>query len=282
MNLKFLSLAGILVFGASLQASTSYTLNISSAGTLTDGSYNVSPFTATINGTSVQLYCDDFNDSSSTHTDYNVYVTNIATTGTALTNYTRYGVNDAPGAGYPAGTALYEEMAWLATQSQNDGSGTNADNNDKAIQEAIWHLTNDTAGPDGTSPTNTSGYTGTAAGGANGTAQSYSQWITDAQNDYNKTVAGYTTLNLNNWYIVTGVPSAGCTIGSNGTTGCTAGTAGTGNTTQEFLAYYNGSLPTSNGGSSSTPEPASFLLIGSGLLGVAIFSRRRVLASQAK
>ncbi len=302
MNSRLLSLAGILVFGVSLNAATSFTLTVTGAGSLQDGSYLVSPFTGTIGSSAVTLYCDDFNDGASLNTPYTSYVTQVGTTGSNLTNYTRYGVNDAPGdttstrivgtgvngyaaLNYPAGTQLYEEMAWLATQSMNDGSGTNANNQDIAIQEAIWALTNDRAL--GVSPTNSSGYTGTQSSGATGTPQSYLQWIENANTWYNNgamngLTTGYTALVNSNWYIVTNVASAGCTIGSNGSTGCTPGTAGTGTTTQEFLAYYNGSLPTSTGGSGAAPEPASWLLIGAGLAGVAIFRRKQALAGIGK
>jgi hypothetical protein len=159
-------------------------------------------------------------------------------------------------------------MAWLATQLLNT-SGANATYNDIAIQEAIWTLTND-PNVDGASPHN---QTTTQAGpyGDAGAEQSYLFWITDAGADYNNTVSGYASLATGDWSIVTAVASAGCTVGSGtafsqdgGVSACVPGTMGTGDVTQEFLAY---SPP-------QAPEPASFLLIASGLLACAIAARR--------
>jgi hypothetical protein len=283
-------LAGILTLGGSLQAATSYMLDFnstSSAGLTQDGStgFYISPYTGTVNDSTVKLYCDDFNDNITWgQQNISVYSTALtATTNTAFQQDTRYGVNNASnaGLGYPSGTQLYEEMAWLATQMQNT-TGTHATGNDIAIQEAIWALTNNSTVNDGLSP-HTYSTAGTGTFGDNGVQQSYLQWITDASSNYNKTgVTGYTDLTIGNWYIITAVASAGCTYGSEGTLGCSgaggtgAGTHGTGTVTQEFLAYSANPIATS-GGSNSTPEPASFLLIGSGLLVGGLFSRRRKL-----
>jgi hypothetical protein len=105
--------------------------------------------------------------------------------------------------------------------------------------------------------------------------QSYQSWVSDAQNDYNTSVAGYASLVTSDWFIVTAESSAGCTIGSNGSTGCTPGTAGTGSVTQEFLAYSSGGMVVTTQNISAAPEPASFILFGSALLvGVAVGRRR--------
>lgn len=281
-----IAVGSLLTFGAlGLQAGTSVILDFNtqsnSPGLVFDSGYAISPYSGTVGGTTVQLFCDDFNDNINFgQQNITAYSTALTASTSTLDAQTRYGVANPSNAGanYPAGTQLYDEMAWLATQMLSV-SGTSATYNEIAIQEAIWTLTNDSAINDGTSPRNqTATQNGT---GDTGGEQSYLQWLTDASNDYNKTVAGYASLVTANWSIVTAVSSAGCTIGSNGTKGCTPGTAGTksssGWVTQELLAYSGSGTPiiTQNGSGSSTPEPASFVLIGSGLLAGAIFNRRR-------
>ena len=212
-------LGGVLAFSTLLQADATYNLDFNtqsnSPGWVFDGSFAVSPYSGTVNGTTVALYCDDFNDNVNYgQQNITVYSTALSTTGTVLQDDTRYGKNNptTAGAGYPAGTQLYEEMAWLATQMQNT-SGANATGNDIAIQEAIWTLTDNNTVNDGQSPQNYK-TTGTGALGDNGAQQSYLAWIADAAADYNQTgVAGYANLVSSNWSIITMVSSAGCTLG---------------------------------------------------------------------
>lgn len=277
MRLRLISCAGLLAFCASLQGATSYNFDFNStSSSLSDGSYPVNPYTGTVGGTAVTLYCDDFQDNINWgQQNISAYVTALTATGATLQDDTRYGDHNAPGNTYTAGTTLYEELAWLATQSQNT-TGANASYNDIAIQEAMWTLTNDSSDP---SPHNQT-TTGTGTKSDSGVQQSYLAWISDAESDYNTTVSGYASLVTNDWYIVTAVSSAGCTVGSDGSTGCTPGTAGTGNVTQEFLAYS--SSPVSTTTQAATPEPASFILIGSGLLLGAIVGRRRMEKAKAK
>ncbi|HEY4089027.1 MAG TPA: PEP-CTERM sorting domain-containing protein [Bryobacteraceae bacterium] len=294
MRTKLTILAGALVFGASVgQAATSYSLDFNtqsnSPGLVYDGSYAISPYTGSLdNGAAIQLYCDDFNDTVQFgQQNIQVYKTALTASTTDLKNQTRYGAdNPSSNSSYPSGLTLYEEMAWLATQMQSAGS-----TNDKAIQEAIWQLTDAPGG--NTAPNNTSGYHGGVTTGFSGTtsstAQSAAHWISDAMSyvaGYNSTSntsswsnAGYySNLVLSDWYVLTAVDAAGCTTGSYnhyGVEGCTPGHAGSGSTTQEFLTY----IPTTSGANppppTGAPEPASFVLIGSGLLGAAIMRRRR-------
>jgi hypothetical protein len=294
MRTKLTILAGALVFGASMgQAATSYSLDFNtqsnSPGLVYDGSYAISPYTGTLdNGSPIQLYCDDFNDTIQ-FGQQNLQVYKTALTGSAedLANQTRYYVNNpSPNSSYPAGLTLYEEMAWLATQMQHAGT-----TNDKAIQEAIWQLT-DAGYPN--APNNSSGYTGGVTNGFSGntssTAQSAAHWIQDAMsyvagydassNTSTWSNAGYyADLVLSDWSVITAVDSAGCTTGSYNHWyhhGCTPGDSGYGSKTQEFLAY----IPSTTGGDqppppSGVPEPASFVLIGSGLVAGAVVRRRR-------
>src|SRR6185312_10823622 len=144
MRTKLTILAGTLILGASMgQAATSYSLDFNtqsnSPGLVYDGSYAISPYTGTLdNGAPIQLYCDDFNDTIQFgQQNLQVYQTSLTASATDLRDQTRYFVdNPSNNSSYPAGLTLYEEMAWLATQMQH------ADTiNDKAIQEAIWQLT---------------------------------------------------------------------------------------------------------------------------------------------
>ncbi len=278
MKTKLILISGVLL-GASLQAATTYTLNFPSSNGYTnvDGKYNgsssnnieIGPYTGgTINSQSMTngLICDDFVDSSITG-NQTVYQTNVASSAVAAD--TRFGTTN-PG-GYGAGTQLYEEMAWLGQQMIQTGESTA---NIDAIQEAIWVMTYNgslgtTWAPNGSGTDITS----------TGATYSYSQWITDAEADYNKTgVAGFSNLQASDWFVVTDITAAGCTSGTSGSTGCsTLGTAGTGNQYQEYLTYNNnGGLPFGGGSQVGTPEPASFFLIGSGLLAGGLFGRRRM------
>lgn len=289
MRTKLTILAGALIFGASMgQAATSYVLDFNtqsnSPGLVYDGSYAISPYSGTVDGTSVSLYCDDFNDTINFgQQNISVYSTGLNADSATLSAQTRYGA-DNPNASYASGTTLYEEMAWLATQMQYTGS-----TNDKAIQEAIWQLTDAPGGA--TAPTYSHNNNGSAGSGDTGTAQSAAKWIADAQNyiaGFNTTTgtsswgysSHYANLVVSDWYIITAVNSAGCTVGSHGATGCDPdGTAGTGSTTQEFLAYSPAGLSTSTGGQTppppGVPEPATFVLIGSGLVAGAMVRRRK-------
>lgn len=286
MKRTLILLTAAFALGVSMQGAGTYNLDFNtqsnSPGLVFDGPYAISPYTGTVGGIAVTLYCVDFNDDVY-YGQQNITVYSTAlptTTNTAFQDDTRYGVNNptTAGAGYPAGTQLYEEMAWLATQMQNT-SGANATYNDIAIQEAIWVLTNDKNVNDGLSPHNET-TTGTGTKSDSGVQQSYLAWISDAAADYNKSnVSGYANLVTSDWSIITAAASAGCTVGSNGSTGCTPGTAGTGNVTQEFLAYASAPVAQTNNSGTATPEPDSFILIGSALLFGGIIGRRRVRAT---
>ena len=125
------------------------------------------------------------------------------------------------------------------------------------FRKPCWNLTDQTA------PTDYNFLqTGTKS---DSTQQGYQNWISDAAADYSATspVKGFASANFNYWSIITATTSAGCTIGNSGSsngTGCTPGSVGSEGTTQEFLAF-------------ASPEPASFLLIGSGLVVGALFGR---------
>jgi hypothetical protein len=277
MNMKLILISGVLVLGASLQAGTTYTLNFSATGytnALSNGD-EIGPYTgSTFTGKSALtngLICDDFSDAAVSGT---VYVTNVASG--AIATDTRYGTSDpspydtAPQtlngvslAAYGTGTTLYEEMAWLGQQMIQSGESVG---NIDQIQEALWIMTyGGTLGATGSPNASGMNYTTT------GSTYNYAQWIQKAEADYNQTnMSGFANLQTSNWFVVTDVSAAGCTVGTNGSTGCALGTAGTGTSGQEYLMYN------SSGQFAATPEPASFILIGSGLLAGGFFGRRRM------
>ena len=79
-------------------------INLTSAGNnVMDGVY-VGPYSATVNGTSTQIICDDFVDDSYVGESWTANVTTLSNL-----NGTKWG-------GMANATTLYDEAAWLATQ----------------------------------------------------------------------------------------------------------------------------------------------------------------------
>src|SRR6202789_2150078 len=190
MKKKLIIVACFLALGASLQAGTSYAvfnvINLGSSGYagsgLTDGGFDVSPYTGTIGGTNVELFSDELNDGTSNGATYNAYATALNASSAALAAATRYGEANASSL-YPAGTQLYEEMAWLATQMMaqaNSSTGAalaTAQANDTAIQEAIWALTYDSSHFYSVPHNSGNSELGSTTGATDSTAQGYLNWI---------------------------------------------------------------------------------------------------------
>jgi hypothetical protein len=198
------------------------------------------------------LFCDDYSDDTYWATGWQVNVTNVGTAAAANPatdpwQETRFGSANANTA-FPTGTNLYEEMAWLFTQSTAPGqSALNQD----AIGEAVWYMTDPTGTPEATASNTGSNLT-------------YLAWISDAEAYYNKSAAQtptqFMTVNYNDWYVLTDPAAAG-------------NTGGTG--LQEILAYYTSATPgVTFGGASATPEPDSIFLIGGGLLAAGLWGRK--------
>jgi hypothetical protein len=197
------------------------------------------------------LFCDDYSDDTYWGTGWQVNVTNVGSAAAANSSTnpwqdTRFGSANANTA-FPTGTSLYEEMAWLFTQSTAPGqSALNQD----AIGEAVWYMTDPTGTPKATA-SNTGGNL------------TYLQWISDAEAYYNKsaaqTPAQFMTVNYNDWYVLTDPAAAG-------------NTGGTG--LQEILAYNTSTTPDLTFGT-ATPEPDSMLLLGGGLLAAGLWGRRK-------
>lgn len=234
-----------LAFGLCSAAQAATTLSFPNLNNvLYNGSEPISPYAGSLGGQAVTLFCDDFNDSVSIPATYQVNVTDVNSTNLSLTRFGSTNYNPA----YPTGSALYEEMAWLFTQMMQPGQTTA---NQIAIQEAVWHMTASTPGAvSTTSLSNT------------GSNLTYLQWITDAENDYNKTVSGFATPVYSNWMILTDVANA------------SVKTLGTGN--QELLAYYTtGVSITTNTANTATPEPGTTGTVAAGVILLAAGLNRR-------
>jgi hypothetical protein len=216
----------------------------------------VSPYTGTITGdpnlnngsaSGIQLFCDDYNNgvvyTSGPDSGQNAtWTVNINSVTSANLGGTDGGRFETVG-NLPATTTLYEEAAWLAAQVQSfslvTGTQTQvtaAQDNQTNAQEALWDLTGG-SDPGDNAGTGVSGVTNIAG------------WLADASADYSNEVAGY----YNNWFVITETGQAGQTSDAG---------------YQEFLTYSTTSIATA-------PEPASFILIGSGLMAAGIIGRRR-------
>jgi hypothetical protein len=260
MRTKYILLAGILILGASLQASTSLAFVSGNSLIVPNTPYEVSPYTGTIAGdpnlnngaaSSITLYCDDFTNGvvytsgsdSGQDATWSVNVNSVTSSSLDGANGGRYETAN----NLPTTTTLYEEAAWLAAevQSASQVTGTQAQitaahDNEINAQEALWELTGGTD-PNQNAGTGVTGVTNIAG------------WLADATAEYNTEPTGY----YSNWFVITETGEAGQTGGY-----------------QEFLAYSSSPISTTN--SSATPEPASFFLIGSGLLVGAAVARRRM------
>ncbi len=106
-----------------------------------DGQYYVSPYTGTMNGQTVVLFCDDIKNDVTFGQQWQANVTNL---GTAIStnNFTntRYGgVAGSPVLGNPA--VAYSEAAWLTTQFASHT------NDFVSLQYALWDIMNPNSEP---------------------------------------------------------------------------------------------------------------------------------------
>ncbi len=259
MKLKatLIAVIGGVFIGAALPASAS-TLYLSDS---TPAGFTPGPYQGTLDGVGVQLFCDDAIDTAPIGGSWTVDVTSIANStsntrfGEATTNNwtsTSYFPPGTTQAQLPTGAMLYQELAWLFTQLATQTNPTIK----QGIQDAAWDLTSTGAPSDDLADAKI--------------------WIAAAVNDYSKTsgispisVDGTSVVIVNpaygNWMILTDVNSIN---------------KPTGGGNQEFLAYYN----TTNPGDppSAAPEPASFGLLGGGLLAFGTFATRKRRAATAR
>jgi hypothetical protein len=106
-----------------------------------DGQYYVSPYTGTMNGAAVVLFCDDILNNVSFGQTWTANVTNLGTAiGSNNFSLTRYG-GVATSKVYANPTVAYEEVAWLTTQfASHTGDYV-------SLQYAMWDIMNPNSEP---------------------------------------------------------------------------------------------------------------------------------------
>lgn len=228
------------IYGYSNDASTAY----------------LGPYTGTLNGATVGLYCDDWHDSVDTNTKFTATVSYVSdlTNATAL-SAVRFGASAGSVAN---GTKLYQEIAWLLTQESQVASKTAAANQTgtqwDAIQEAVWELTG-TGTPLNSHASSTSG---TAVNTSN-VLNAY-MWANAAAlhiGDTSNQVVGGVTLyaaNYSTWEVI------------DQQTSFTSGTQ-----VQELLTQTTAGTQ----GNNPTPEPGTFALLGGALASVGFVKFRK-------
>ena len=163
-------LAAVLFLVPMAKADGSVNMVFTGVNGVNDGQYYVSPYTGTMNGQTVILFCDDIINEVGFGQTWNANVTNLATAvNTNNFSQTRYGgVSTSAVFSNPA--VAYEEAAWLVSQfASNPGDLVN-------LQYALWDIMNP---------------------GARGNGNSDVQnWLSLAGQDYGQ-------INLNNFEIVT-------------------------------------------------------------------------------
>jgi hypothetical protein len=138
----------LVIFLAPFAHADSGTVNMVFTGEngVNDGQYYVSPYSGTMNGTNVVLFCDDIKNEIYVHEVWSANVTNLGTalaTTTPTTNgfaNTRYGgLTDSPV--YRSASFAYAEAAWLTTQfASNPGDFV-------SLQYALWDIMNPLSEP---------------------------------------------------------------------------------------------------------------------------------------
>lgn len=232
---KGLFIFSVLAIAGSAFADTDTVVFVNGGSNVGSG-YFLSPYTGTITPTggqtsTVALYCDDFNDEVSDGQSWSAYVTSVLSSN--LSN-TLFGTSN-PNGYEPAGTTLYEEQAYLATQIQANFAANNL-SAIEAIQDAMWVLTDSPTNPRNPVP--------------NYNNPTVLNWINLAANDVaNYQNTGTSAVNYSNWYVLTDTNKA--------------------DPHQEFLFYASDSHMF------QTPEPATMALAGCGLLAVYFAGSRR-------
>ena len=127
----------MLAFAPSSRADS--TMTLTGAGNNPAFNVYVGPYTATINGISTPVICDDFSDESFLGESWNASVANLAAVATGAPSFS-------------TGTGNFSEAAWLTLQLLSAANNSEA----TAIQYAIWDLFD---------PSAVSSYLGGFAGG---------------------------------------------------------------------------------------------------------------------
>lgn len=164
------ALAAVLFFLPLAKADSSVNMVFTGVNGVNDGQFYVSPYTGTMNGQTVTLFCDDIINEVNFGQTWKANVTNLATAvNTSNFSQTRYG-GVSTSAVFSTPALAYEEAAWLVSQfASNPGDLVN-------LQYALWDIMNP---------------------GARGNGNSDVQnWLLLASQDYGQ-------INLNNFEIVT-------------------------------------------------------------------------------
>lgn len=238
---------GSFVAGLSLIAATSAGAqnvvltqpNAPGGGAVTAFGYYMSPYSGTVDGVTQRLNCVDFFHEVALGEVWTATITNL---GAAIANNSLLSATrDGSSGGYASLSdvlKIYMQAAWLTNQfAANPASSPNQS---VAIQTAIWSIVDNPINPLSPKYAATGDYwnNGQVSTIMNTDAGSTGYWIARANYEYDKQAAGY----YNQFNILTGTgdPGAGA---------------------QEFIY--------------ATPEPGTFLLIGSGLIGLVGFVRTR-------
>jgi len=162
---------------------------------------------------------------------------------------------------------LYKEAAYLTTQyagKSNADVGT--------IQAAIWHLFDGVNSMIGfnAGANNLDGVALNSLAPLSGASNTYQYWINQATNAAGANFTGAYAMNFTGYYVVTDVNACNAAADASYSAHNTAiGVGGSchndAHSVQEFIMKD----PSQSGGQSSTPEPATLVLFGSGLLGIA-------------
>jgi hypothetical protein len=235
--------AGLSLIGAtSVQAQTVVLTQpyAPGGGAVTAFGYYMSPYSGTVDGTTQRLNCVDFFHEVSIGEVWTASITNL---GAAIANNSLLSnTRDGSSGGYASLSdvlKIYMEAAWLTDQYA--ANPATSPNQSIAIQTAIWSIVdNGPTNPASLQYANTGDFwsNGQVSTIVNTGVGSTGYWIDQAQTQYATQAAGY----YNKFNILTGT----------GTPGASA---------QEFIY--------------STPEPGTFVLIGSGLIGLVGFVRTR-------
>jgi PEP-CTERM motif len=216
-------------FAVSHLAAGTVSAQFTSANGQQDSSGNyISPYTATINGVSTTIYCDDFANHVSNGEQWTANLTNLASGNLSNTRYSAISNTLSTSATTSAtynGTQLYDMAAWLTTQFSPIGSAGYASNGD--IQDTLWDLFNPNAVNTGVNPPKPSSNTYLYAAEKN-----------------------YSGINAASFQILTNT-----SVAYNGE-----------GQVQEFIV--------------ATPEPSTVLLLGFGLVALAIAGKKTLLRSK--
>lgn len=138
MKIFLIGTIAVAAVAAQLGAGTVNVQFIGANGQTDSSGYLISPYTATINGVSTTVYCDDFANTISTGQTYTANQTNLGAGNLSLTRYGTLSqtLQSESGTQTFNGQQLYEMAAWLTTQFIPNSSA-NGD-----IQDTLWDLFN--------------------------------------------------------------------------------------------------------------------------------------------